>query len=70
MSNTTGLLTMEPGHLIRETADRITAAPEWVRRNMIEYCRNYVEVYYGDLQVPATITERIDRLEEKWLSRE
>lgn len=64
-------LDMEPGHLIEETATkmpRITLPA--ARENAIRYFRSYVTMYYHPNDVPGSITERINALEEKWLSKQ
>jgi len=64
-------LPMEPGHLIEETAARM---PEITlpaaRENAIMYLRSYVIMYYHPNEVPESITERINALEEKWLLKQ
>ena len=67
----TDVLAMEPGHLISETAAKM---PQMMlpaaHGNAIRYCRSYVTMYYHPKDVPGSITERINALEEKWLSKQ
>ena len=66
----TDFLNIEPGHLIRETAARLPRmALAAVRGNAIRYCRSYVIMYYHPNEVPGSVTERINALEAKWLSK-
>ena len=61
-------LDMEPGHLIEEPAAKMPGiALPAARENAITYCRSYVTMYYQPNDVPGSITERINALEEKWL---
>ena len=64
-------LAMEPGHLIEETAAKMPqiALPA-ARESAITYCRSYVTMYYHPNDVPERIAERINALEEKWLSKQ
>ena len=67
----TDFLTMEPGHLIEETAAKMPQITlREARENAIRYCRSYVTMYYHPNDVPGSITERINALEEKWLSKQ
>ena len=67
----TDFLAMEPGHLIAETAARMPKITlQAARENAIRYCRSYVTMYYHPNDVPESITERINALEEKWLSKQ
>ena len=71
IASKTRFLDMEPSHLIEETATRmpqITLAA--ARENAIRYCRSYVTMYYHPNDVPGSITERLNVLEEKWLSKQ
>lgn len=64
-------LAMEPGHLIGETAAKMPQITmPAARANAIRYCRSYVTMYYHPNDVPESITERINALEEKWLSKQ
>jgi len=64
-------LAMEPGHLIEETAAKMPQITlPAARANAIRYCRSYVTMYYHPNSVPESITERINALEEKWLSKQ
>jgi hypothetical protein len=67
----TDFLTMAPGHLIEETAAKMPQVTlPAARENAIRYCRSYVTMYYHPNYVPETIAERINALEEKWLSKQ
>ena len=67
----TDFLTMEPGHLIDETAKNMPQITlPAARANAIRYCRSYVTMYYHPNDVPESILERINALEEKWLLKQ
>jgi hypothetical protein len=64
-------MAMEPGHLIDEIAAAMRQlTPPAARANAIRYCRSYVTMYYHPDDVPESILERINALEEKWLLKQ
>jgi len=67
----TDFLAIEPGHLIDETAAKMPKLTlPAARENAISYLRSYVTMYYHPNDVPGSILERINALEEKWLSKQ
>ena len=59
----------DPASVIRLYADTLPRLDPVRRRQAVEVLRSYAVLFYhGPDQIPTSIIQQIDRLEERWLS--
>ena len=60
----------DPASVIRLYADTLPRLDPVRRRQAVEVLRSYATLFYrGPDEVPASITQLIDELEDRWLSQ-